>query len=462
MLLNYKMCSGKDEFFSKIFGKNFMFNFQLLFLFSAIFFNGFGDTIFGFVLPANVSTLFIFLALFFQIFMGIYRIPLFFIFMYGYIIIQTFIFNYNDDLFIKSISHFIGMVIFSLSIFNFISIYRNRILNIVQVYYRFCFFVSCLAIIQSIVFIVFGYTISLQNMLGGPLRPEMSPEIFGFFPRVSGVSSEPATFAIMIIPGMFLSLVVLLGYGKRFMLNNKIMAMVILIAFILSFSSVGLIGLIVSILTLVVSNASSLRLRFFVVFLAIFFIPSGYYLLSNTIIVSKLTNFVIMAKNPKDFQYTANDLSGFALVSNALIAKKSLLESNYLGTGLNTHENNYNESIYKIFDKREVIYELNKSDAGSLFIRVTSEFGLPGLIFFIVLIFRYKIISNRGDPIFGLINDMSFVFLICFSLRNGNYLSILFFLFLSLYIYSYISSKIAFMSCFDRVFLKMSYGRIDK
>lgn len=433
------LLKGMDNLSRGTSSYGFLFKAQLLFFLMALFMGGFGNAIFGITLPTNISTIFIFLALFTQLVAGMFRMPLFLVILYVYIFIQTFIFNYSDALFFSSFFHFIGFIVFSITVFNFVSAYRNRIPYIIDAYYRFCFIVACFAIIQSVVFIVFNKTISLQNMLGGPLRPEMSQEIFGFFPRSPGTASEPATFSIMLIPGMFLSLLVLTGRSKPLFLRNKIIAVIILTAFILSFSLIGFIGLAVS--TIVLAISASHRVRLVALFMAFSLIICGIFILSNTIIVSKFTGLISMTKNPKDYPYTTNDLSGFALISNVLVAREGVIRSNYFGTGLNTHESTYNDSIELLFDQSQVIYELNKKDAGSLFIRLTSEFGVPGLIFLLLFILRYKLIKPVMDPKLRIINDMCFVVLICSSARSGNYLSIVFLLFSAIYLYSYILAR---------------------
>jgi len=202
---------------------------------------------------------------------------------------------------------------------------------------------------------------------------------------------------------------------------------------------IGFIGLAVSLVVIAIS--ASRRGRFIALLMAFCLIIGGIAALSNTIIVSKFTGLVTMTKNPKDYTYTTNDLSGFALISNALVAKEGILRSNYLGTGLNTHESSYDYSISSLFDQSQIIFELNKKDAGSLFIRIASEFGVPGLIFLLLFLLRNKIISTVKDPRLRLINDMCFVVIISSSARNGSYFSIVFLLFSAIYLYSYLLAK---------------------
>jgi O-antigen ligase len=414
---------------------NILFKLQFLCFVSALFMDGFGNIIFGFVLPTNVSTIFIFLALIFQLTFGKFRIPVFLIIIYTYITIQTFVFNFSESLFSSSLVHFIGMVLYSVTAFSFVSAYRNLMLNMVQNYYKFCLIIACIAILQSIVFVVIGKSISLHQILGGPPMHEMSAEIFGLLPRATGTASEPTTFATILMPGVYISLLVLAGRGSMFNLKNKIVAGIVLTGFVLSFSLVGFMGFIISILIIAITGLG--KSRRIEIFIAIGLIFGGFVAINNMPIGSKLTSLASMSTNPTDLSYTTNDLSGFALVSNMLVAQEALSRSYYFGTGVNTHESTYDDVMPVLFDKSQIIYELNKKDAGSLFIRLASEFGIPGLLVFIIFLLRYKLFVPYEYSAIQAINDMCFIVLVVYASRNGSYISVLFWLFLALYLYSF-------------------------
>lgn len=414
---------------------NLWFQLQFFCFAGALFMDGFGNILFGIALPTNVSTIFIFFALGLQLASGKLRIPIFLLIIYCYIAIQTFIFNFSENLFSASLVHFIGLIIFSITAFSFVSAYRDRLLHMIKMYYKFCFLIACIGIIQSAIFAIFGESISLQQMLGGPSTSEMSPEIFGVLPRSIGTASEPATYATMLIPGMFVSLLVLSGRGVKLNLNSRIIAGIILTGFILSFSLVGFIGLALSIVTL--SITGSRKSRLIAVLIASVLIIGGFFAASSLTMWGKLSSLISMSSNPTEYDYTTNDLSGFALISNMLVAREGLLRSNYFGTGLNTHENTYDDVISSLFYKSQIIYELNKRDAGSLIIRLVSEFGVPGLLALGFFLLHYKLIHPHDYSTLRVINDICFVVLIMYSARNGSYLSVVFWLFSAIYVYSY-------------------------
>ena len=400
--------------------------------------SGMGSYLFGFFVFTNISTWFIYFALVFQIISNTLRIPKALILIYLYIVLQTFVFNFNVNSIASSFKQFVGLIVFSTSIFSFITVYKNRLVEIVKTYYKFVIFVSTIAILQVLLFIFFKISFVPQNFISGTTTALHSntfrSEIIGIFPRAIGLSTEPSHFAVISLPGVYLSLLVLIGKGSEFGLTSKFKAIIIVLGLILSFSLVGYLGLI---LCLVFIFASQLRRHFIkitlislplvVLFLFSFRSPVGH----------KLTSMISMFKNIKGYEYTTNELSGWAMVSNIMVAKEGLKRSHYLGTGLNTHMFTYDSSIHKLFKSTQIIMILNRENAGSLFIRLTSEFGIPGIIGIIFFLIYYKLGSKTSPSAIKKINSMSLIVLITYCARNGTYLNIFLMLFLAIYYFSY-------------------------
>jgi hypothetical protein len=145
-----------------------------------------------------------------------------------------------------------------------------------------------------------------------------------------------------------------------------------------------------------------------------------------------------MVSGAVDYEYTTSDLTGFALVSNILVANEGVKKSHYLGTGLNTHKDTYESTIYSQFSISQVLVEVNKQDAGSLFIRLPSEFGIPGIFAFLLFLYHYKIGKRVKSSPIKTINLMSLVVLISYSARNGGYLLVQLWFFAALFYYTYL------------------------
>lgn len=402
---------------------------------------GLGNHIFGFELFTDFSTLVILIIPIILIFSQNLRIPIILLHIYLYVIIQTFAFNLFSISFFSSLNHFLGFIIFSLSIFSFISSFRNRLVQIMQIYFKYVFFVVCIAIFQIVVYLIFKKIFLPQELISGfvanDTHSSFAPEILGVLPRAVGLSSEPASYCIVILPGVFMSLMIIMGQSSDIGLYDKKMAYTIILGFILSFSLVGYFGLFLCIIVL----SKKSRGNFGRIGILILAFAGLLFFISKTSVGSKISSIFEIQKDVAGYEYQSSDLSAFALLSNIYVAKEALQKSNYLGTGINSHKETYDETIYKHFSTSQVIVELNRQDAGALFIRLISEFGFPGIIFFIFFLYRFKIKSNSSPSIVKSINSLSLVMLISYSVRNGGYLNIVFLLFFAMYYYSFIVNK---------------------
>lgn len=408
--------------------------------------NGLGSSIFGIQLSTGISSLFMYLALLIQYLSGRLRLPKILVIIYAGIIVQTFVINIFHIPIASTVKHFLGFIVFSIPVFSFLSVYRDRILKIVQVYYYFTFILACLAILQTILFVLFGFSFLPQSILSGkPISGgsySFTPEILGIIPRAIGLSTEPAHFAILLLPGVYIALLVLIGKGDTLQLMNKKIASFILAGFILSFSLVGYFGLILCLgsifgASIKGNTLSRLKGNTFSKVSIVAFIIAAFYLISQTNLMSKVTTLPKMFTDISGFQYTSSDLTGFALASNLIVAREGLISSHYLGTGINTHRDTYDRVIYRLFSNSQVVMELNKEDAGSMFIRLPSELGLPGLLAFIGFLYFFRLKKKQKSALTD-INSMCLVVLISYSARNGSYLSAYLWLFFAIYYYTFI------------------------
>jgi hypothetical protein len=398
---------------------------------------GFGSSIFGYNIFSDVSTLMVYLALIIQVATNTLRFSKILLLIFAFVLIQSFAYNFYNIIIVSSLKHFLGLIIFSISVFSFIAVHRDRIVEIVEIYYKFVFFITCFAILQTLICIFFDPPFVLTSLFSAIFNPPQTlfePEILGIFPRAVGLSTEPAHYAMTALPGAFIALLVLTGKNNGIVKSSKTIAWVILIGLILSFSLVGYFGLMLCLIAVFGSNLKGRLLPTITV--TLFFIGALFFV-SQSNLMSKLTTLPAMVSGAGDYAYTSSDLTGFALVSNILVATEGLKKSHYLGTGINTHKDTYDETIYNQFSSSQVLVEVNKQDAGSLFIRLPSEFGIPGLLAFLLFFYHYKIGKGFKPSPIKTINLMSLVVLISYSSRNGGYLLVQLWFFAALFYYTY-------------------------
>jgi hypothetical protein len=414
---------------------NFVFNFlsgSFLFAFAT---QGFGPIRIGFIYT-DLTTYFIYIAFFFQVITNKLRLPKLLLGIYIYILFHSCVLNFKYlSITTSNAFHFIGFVLYSITIFSYISIFRNKILEVIQKYYKFALIVAFIAIIQTVFFVAFGITIKPQLLFYPNWSNPFLIEILNFLPRAIGLSKEPAHFAILLLPGVYIAFLVLAGKSYPLNINNKKHAVIILLAFILSFSVVGFFGLLLCLISIF---GSALKGKIFAkLAISTFFVGLSFIIYFSPL-MNKVKTLPAMISNVDSYEFTSNDLSGFALVTNLFIARSALDESNFLGKGFNTHRDSYDMHIFKIFSDSQVIMEgLNREGAGSLFIRIISEFGLPGLGGSLFFLYYYWINKDGNSINLRIINNLSIIMLISYCSRNGEYLNLFLFLFLALTYYSH-------------------------
>jgi len=411
-----------------------------IFIIGAIACNGLGDIIFGLKLSNNVSVYFVYGAFFLQIAFLTLRVPGVLMWLFGLILFQTFVLNFSQQTFAASIIKLVGITIISVTVFSFVSSFRNRILDVVRMYYGFSVLAACFAILQTTVFLVFGKALYVQGWLGGPevTTGRLAPDVFGLLPRAASIASEPSHYALLLLPAVYLAVLVLVGRATALRLRSRWIAAIVILGLLLSFSLLGYIGLTLVVLFVLFAGTGKRKLGAFALGLALILGLASLILTQIPMFQAKLATFAIVPEANSDYKFTGNDLSGFALISNAFVAESALSHSYLLGTGLNTHEKNYERYLPSYFSSSQVLMNLNATDAGSLFIRVASEFGLPGLLLIAWFLFRYKLKTGAQISAHRAINDMCLIYLVMYGARTGSYLETSLWLFAALYYYSFI------------------------
>ncbi|CAL2080227.1 O-Antigen ligase [Tenacibaculum sp. 190524A05c] len=309
---------------------------------------------------------------------------------------------------IKSlVAQIIGISISSIYYYNFLKKYGSS--KLFKVYSQFAFYIALLAI----------------PMFYLGINP------FSKY-RLNGILSEPAHYAAIMLPATY-----------YFFREKKYLRLILIVLTIfLSRSSIGFVGLA---LILVVPL---LKTKFFIKYswaVLILLLLGGVYLKmewnkpidenKGNQLVRRLkeTNKSLNAVATGKFEKYTN-LSSYAFLSNSFITKQ-IVSHNPLGTGLGSYHHEY-DKYYNLLTPPDYLIQLkqskiNRTDANSLFLRMTADFGLFSLLFFGYFIYRLiRVFSNENK-----IKEQSVSFYLLVKLiREGHYFPPEFYFFLLIFL----------------------------
>ncbi len=236
------------------------------------------------------------------------------------------------------------------------------------------------------------------------------PVIRGGILAVSSLCSEPSHCAPVAAFGMWIGLRG--AECKETFVKPVFTALIAVFAVITMSAVVYMSSLVVVGVYLFVNRLSDLRKR---TKLILYCAIAGVVILAvkpglMVTVFSRLNQFKNMSID------TGNDLSAVALVSNFRIAVEKLKDGYFFGTGFDSHRIHYWQYINSIYDH---LYQyLNIGDAGSLYIRIFSEFGIVGLFVFVFACVK-KVIFGMKSRHYD-VGAITILFM-TLVLRNGQY-----------------------------------------
>lgn len=334
---------------------------------------------------------------------------------------------------------------------NFFKIFANLAVNIffyryVMEYYEFdvkkvfgmymagSYFVCVLGLVQVASYIV-QFTPGYDWRAFLPLN-KWAVHVGGLLGiRLNSTFTEPAYFGSSIAPAFFIALYELLFRREVFLTRTK--CLVIIAAYLLTFSSLAYVGVFVTVL-LFAMNYGALRYFFFAVPVAVIMFIVAYSNVRDfkvrvdgmkTLFIEGIVEKELAGEMSKGARMlkvsrvlTQIHGSSFVLYNNTHVAIQNFKQNPLFGSGLGSHEiafENYNLNFML-----GGIYEFNAPDANSMFLRVLSETGLMGIIFVFLFIFKFYVSKNLGfeeDESYWLISNALLVIIITQLLRQGNY-----------------------------------------
>jgi hypothetical protein len=254
--------------------------------------------------------------------------------------------------------------------------------------------------------------------------------------RLNSVFSEPSYFAAVISPAFFTSLYNVIARKTIFM--RRWHSIVIIIAYLLTFSSLGIIGIFVAIVLFLLNLGV---VKYSIIFVPLFIFSFDYAYKNVPEFTDRLDGTITMfeTKNYKSYDIHG---SSFVLYNNYHIAIENFKVHPLFGTGLGSHPTAFDKySLTNLAGAVDI--EFNKMDANSMALRLMSETGIYGLAVMFYILFKCWIFKQRSasEEHWVMSNGIALI-IILYLARQGHYFLNGFPFFLWMYFYLAKDNKI--------------------
>lgn len=295
-----------------------------------------------------------------------------------------------------------------------VRLYNNDIKALFRYYMIGATVVSAIGIYQIIMFWLginfFGYNLAWFGL------NKWTYTYGGLGIRINSVFSEPSYFGAVIAPAFFVSLHNMVRRKKAFI--NRTASIMIIITYLLTFSSVAITGVFISIILLL--------LNYGLVRQAYIFAPIFYF--SFTYAYNNLDEFRDRFDGTLEIFSAKDDIntfdihgSSFVLYNNYYVAKENFKRNPLFGTGLGSHPIAFDK--YSLTQSSDVIQiTFNKADANSMFLRLLSETGLYGVSFILYFLLRHFFWRGKSaDDEYWIMSSALGIIIVLYLLRQGHY-----------------------------------------
>jgi hypothetical protein len=323
------------------------------------------------------------------------------------------------------------LVNLAFSILVFSNYLRHEKFDLIEIFRKYIVVAKAIALI--------GFVQVALFLLG---KGELFIKIFPFKTNISyrlqSVTLEPSFIAYTFAPVVFLSVYNL--FNRRHFLISRWWSVLFMLAYVLTFSSVAYLSILICLLLLYFSRWTirKLMLSGIVTALIALLAVGMYRLFPDVRLRVDDTLFGFSADIRKPEVYTTVNLSTYALLSNLYVTQEALKEKPFFGNGIGTYK-----AVYDRFLPADMkaYWALNRADANSMGLRLLAETGLIGLTLFFFFLYHFKASMHAGyspeQKVLWILNNGILVLLLLSVLRNGNYTILGKMLFCLMYYLSY-------------------------
>lgn len=283
-----------------------------------------------------------------------------------------------------------------------------------RVMHKYCdiaFFFACYGLIQEILGLVnINMLVSFDWLITG-IKDE---KVLGLFQRCVGFCSEPFNFAMLLLPAFYIAIIRMHEKKSDYYSLGK--ALVLILAYVCTFSSIGYVGGFFAIWLLATKNKLGIKsiiqsMTGIVIIFALFL--GAYYSIPEFTMRVNETFYAWTDIN----NLSQVNLSSYALVSNFYITVNMFKATLGLGVGWGAYGINYGRYSGDL-DKNSWMYGINYQDANSMLFRMVAEIGI---LFFIIII--YMIWIRKKTPFQNKdISNAMLSIIILKLMRSGNYI----------------------------------------
>lgn len=235
--------------------------------------------------------------------------------------------------------------------------------------------------------------------------------------RVNSIFMEPSHYAITMAPAFFVALTNLLR-GKPIYMNSKWGSATIVVSYILTFSAVAYIGVLIGIGLILLSLKKIKHIIAGLILMLLLMYVSYSCVLEIRERVDATIAVVTGETKVNNVHHSI-----YTVASHAFVAYKSFIDNPVFGHGLGSHPISYERFIrlgapYGFW--AEGIFVTNQMDAASLFVRLVSETGLVGAIAVLFFIFRFRVNRSDNKKLY-MISNAVFILFILQLIKQGHY-----------------------------------------